>query len=478
MEACLLSEKHLTCVLPENLAKKYKVVDIGTEAGKLKVGVSGNENFMVMEDIRLAAGKEIVPVIMSEDEIQSQLENKYIGRKILDIINKVAASDKEEILEKLGTELADYVIELCISLHASDIHIEPFEEYFKIRYRQDGDMYLMSKVENKILDRVTSVLKVMAGLDSTEKRLPQDGTMTKRFNDTKYELRINFLPTIYGEKIVIRIIYPLRNDMSFQSLGFNEADTDTINNVINRPYGLVIVSGPTGSGKSTTLSSMLSKLNNGKRNIITVEDPVENKIEGINHVSTNAKTGLSFAVALKAILRQDPDVIMIGEIRDEETASIAVRAALTGHLVISTLHTNDAMSVFPRLIDMNVEPYLVASTLKGVISQRLIKKLCTKCKQKHIVTKQEAEFYGIDEGTTIYKPCGCSFCSGTGYKGRMVAYELFEITKSLENELSTSKFDYKVLSDYSSNIKSLQEDIKAKVIAGYTSLEELDKCMN
>ncbi|MCG4564209.1 GspE/PulE family protein [Anaerosalibacter bizertensis] len=327
--------------------------------------------------------------------------------------------------------LVDLVINEAIKMKASDIHIEPFSNEIRIRFRIDGDLMDIQNLPIEYLSSITTRIKIMGKMDIAEKRVPQDGSMEFYFEDRQIDLRISSLPTVHGEKIVIRILDRDSFILSKEELGLYSKNLESFEKILKQPYGIILVTGPTGSGKTTTLYSILKELNSIEKNIITIEDPVEYKLEGINQVQVNTKAGLTFANGLRSILRQDPDIIMVGEIRDSETAKIAVRSAITGHLVFSTLHTNDTVSSIVRLIDMGVKPYLVSSAIIGIISQRLVKKLCDKCKRPYYATDFEKSFLGSGEDELIlYKPGKCASCNN-GFKGRIAVYEVLSIEEEI-----------------------------------------------
>ncbi|WP_054739258.1 GspE/PulE family protein [Cellulosilyticum ruminicola] len=322
---------------------------------------------------------------------------------------------------------------------------------------------------------MTRCIKVLANLDIAEKRLPQDGRIFQEINGKQVDLRVSILPTVHGEKTVIRFIYRNHRGFTLSEIGFKEEDYIKIKQLLKNPYGIILLTGPTGSGKSTTLAASLKWLNHESINMITVEDPVENVIEGISQVAVNTKIGLDFSKVLRAILRQDPDVLMIGEMRDEETAGIAIRAAITGHLVLSTLHTNNAISSIPRLIDMGVEDYMVAAAVKGVISQRLIRRLCPVCRKKHQVTATEAIIYKVPEGIMVYKPKGCKACNHIGYKGRMAIYEILMISQKLQEMIAKGERDTEILQRIAEEegMHTLWQNAYEHVLNGDTSMEEM-----
>ena len=384
---------------------------------------------------------------------------------------------KEFNFEKLPiVEIANEIIIDAVNKGASDIHFDPSKEALKIRFRIDGILSDYSIVPSKYKRNMISRIKMIAGMNIMETRLPQDGAIKSKIGDRLLDLRVSTLPTNNAEKIVIRILDKSAFNVDKSVLGISDDDLDKINKIINKPHGIVLVTGPTGSGKSTTLYSLLRDLNKEDKNIITVEDPVELSMDGINQVNVNAKAGLTFASGLRSILRQDPDIVMLGEIRDTETAEIAVRAAITGHLVLSTIHTNDAPSSIVRLKDMGVAPYLVSSALVGIIAQRLIRKLCIHCKEEYIASDYEKEILGVPkyQDLTLYRKVGCNRCSNTGYKGRVGIYEVMEINREIRDLINADKpLEEITNAALRNNMKTLNKSAMNVVSNGNSTLEEL-----
>lgn len=376
--------------------------------------------------------------------------------------------------------LANQLLEEAVSVGASDIHIEPQEENVRVRFRIDGVLMPHSEISLGMYQGLVSRYKIISGLDIAERRIPQDGKISLKIKDVEYDFRISTLPIIYGEKIVIRIYDIFGAVHTLKTLANNKEDERIMTHLIKNPNGIILLTGPTGSGKTTTLYAMLRELNKPGVNIQTVEDPVENQIPGINQLQTNVKQGLTFASALRSILRQDPNIIMIGEIRDQETAHIAVQAAITGHLVLSTIHTNDAITTVSRLIDMGVEPYLVSDSLTGAISQRLVRVLCPKCKKEHILTAGEARTLGLPEKTKIYEPVGCPSCNGTGYRGRTAVYEIMQIGQNVKESISKKAYSGALLKEAAEKdgFKPLKEKVAQLVENGTTSIEEFSQLIN
>ncbi len=414
----ILSEEDLSQLIPEKLARKYNLYPKELDDEFLVVGIE-RENIYALQDLKLVTKKKIILQEVSKEEIEENLELCY-GNRV----------EKED---DYANYLFHEIMQKSIAEKASDIHIEPFKDLLKVRIRVDGVMKEMCNLSLDLYPSLSSVIKYKSDMDITEKRLPQDGRIDMKIRDSIVDIRISTVPTTYGEKIVLRLL----NRDSFlkrkEELGFSKKAIDKIEEIVNKKTGILLVTGPTGSGKTTTVYSILQELKNTSKNIMTIEDPVEYKMDGINQIQVNHKIGLTFEKGLKAILRQDPDIIMVGEIRDIETAKTAVRAAITGHLVISTLHTNDAISSIARLIDMDIPPYLLNASLIGIISQRLVRKVCPSCSSE--VTIKQNESNSIN--TCI--PIGCEECKNTGYNGRTVVYEILQIDDEIKNAIQQHK---------------------------------------
>ena len=365
------------------------------------------------------------------EDLQGNRDREFVKSAMGDAPTNLIEKD-DDVINNPSVRLVDSIIKEAIPFRASDIHIEPFEKTVKVRYRIDGDLQLRVEFPIESYPAIAARLKILSGISIAERRVPQDGRISMTINETDYDFRVSTLPTVYGEKFVIRVLDKTAFTFTRRELGFTEEDDEIINRILAHAYGIVLLTGPTGCGKSTTLYSFLRELNSPRVNIITVEDPVEYTLHGVNQVQVNTKANLTFASALRSILRQDPDVIMVGEIRDEETAEIAVRAAITGHLVFSTLHTNDAPGAVIRLEDMNVTDYLIADSLIGVIAQRLVKCLCPACKKRGKTTEAEMRILGISEPATVFRPLGCQFCGNTGYKGRVAVHEIMYMNDALK----------------------------------------------
>ncbi len=370
------------------------------------------------------------------------------------------------------------MIEQAVRQRASDIHIEPMERQVRVRYRIDGALYERMVYSQRLLSAIVARIKIIGGMDISEKRKPQDGRITQVVDRQEYDIRASILPTVYGEKVVMRLTSKNALTLEKKRLGLNDAELEKFDHILENPHGILLVTGPTGSGKSTTLYTALSELNKEDVNIITVEDPVEANIDGINQVQVNPKADLTFASALRSILRQDPDIIMIGEIRDAETAQIAVQASITGHLVVSTLHTNSAASTVTRLADMGIESYLIADSVVGIIAQRLVRRLCLDCKQEYEAPLEEKELLGCstEHPLKLYKPCGCDKCDNTGYKGRIGVYEIMEVTPRLKRVIAHNE-DADKIKDVAleDGMKTLRMRAAEYVVDGTTSITEMLK---
>lgn len=441
-------------LLDESIMRKYTLVPLrhdNNNAGALQVAMADPMNILAMDDINIITGMQVVPILANAQDINAFLDKAFGQQQAQNIVelykreqgdnNKEAEKEnnarREEIENAPIVVLINNIIEQAVRQRASDIHIEPMEKTVRVRYRIDGNLKEIMKYDNALLGAITTRLKIMSSMDISEKRKPQDGRITTTVDRREYDIRVSNLPTVYGEKVVMRIASKEGFNVDISKLGLTERDRKVFQDILRNPHGIILVTGPTGSGKSTTLYTALSELNTEDVNIITVEDPVEANIDGINQVQVNTKANLTFASALRSILRQDPDIIMIGEIRDSETAEIAVRASITGHLVVSTLHTNSTASSVARLEDMGVESYLIADSMVGIIAQRLVRRLC-ECKKPKEATVEEKQLLGVDtdKSCTIYEPCGCKLCNNTGYYGRMGIYEIMKISPAIKRLIS------------------------------------------
>lgn len=387
---------------------------------------------------------------------------------------QTVATGENDVINNPAVRLVDSVIREAIPFRASDIHIEPFERKVRVRYRVDGDLQERAEFPIEAYSAICARLKIMSGLNIAERRVPQDGRINMRIGGREYDFRVSTLPTVFGEKFVIRILDKTTFQFTREDLGFSPEENKLVDKMLSRPHGIILLTGPTGCGKSTTLYSFLQEINRPHVNIVTVEDPVEYSMAGVNQTQVNVKANMTFATALRSILRQDPDVIMIGEIRDEETAEIAVRSAITGHIVFSTLHTNDAPGAITRLEDMKVKDYLIADALVGVIAQRLVKKLCPVCKKRGRTNAREMEILGITEPITIARPQGCQFCNNTGYKGRVAVHEMMYMNDRMKQAVTTEKNQENLRKLAIENgMVPLWNCCRGLVCKGVTSLQEL-----
>jgi len=480
-------------VLDPNRARYYGIFLLKKEESKLHVAISDPTNIEAMDYVRLTLGENIIFYVATRANIEQSIEKYYEMEDALKRAEEEAfpsatilrEGDEFDIskLREMGEEapivkIVNNLITEAILQGASDIHIEPLEAIVRTRYRIDGVLYEHQSLPKKIQPGVTSRVKILANMDIAERRLPQDGRISLKFEGRRIDFRVSALPTVHGEKIVLRILDATSALLPLEKLGFSSENFRKFEDAIAQPYGMVLISGPTGSGKTTTLYSALTRLNTTARNIVTVEDPVEYRLKGINQVQVNFKAGVTFANTLPYILRQDPDIILIGEIRDKETARIAIEAALTGHLVFSTIHTNDAASIPTRLIDMGIEPFLVASSIIGATAQRLVRRICKSCKVPHDPPKSVLEHVGLDmnkiEGISFYKGEGCDKCNHTGYKGRLAAQEFLSISPDIQN-LIINRASARDIREKAreEGMKTLLDDALTKAAEGVTTIEEV-----
>jgi general secretion pathway protein E len=428
--------------------KTYAVCPVSVEGGLLTVATADPLNPVIVDDLRQSTGLSVKLVVSPEDAVIDAIDRTYEGaatplQRIVEGMDDDTGADGDEDIAHLRdmafeapvVRLVNLLIENAIAAEASDIHIEPFEDTLRIRYRVDGILYDQEAPPRRLQAAVTSRIKIMAEMNIAERRLPQDGRIRVTLHGQRVDIRVSTMPTVHGESIVMRLLKGASVFLPLERLGFPPATLARFEALIRRPHGIVLVTGPTGSGKTTTLYAALDKINSPDRKIITVEDPVEYQLKGVNQIPVKPKIGLSFATGLRHIVRQDPDVILVGEIRDLETAEIAIQASLTGHLVFSTLHTNDAPAAITRLQDMGVEPYLVASVLEGVLAQRLVRRICEACKVPHSPAPADLGALGVQAPPTLnlWRGKGCAECRGTGYRGRSGIYELFTLTEDVRS---------------------------------------------
>lgn len=497
------SQEALELVSPQ-FAKRFKVLPLKLEEDKLFVAMANPLDVFVIDELRMNSGLEIQPLIALESELTEALNECYVSdtnvNHALDGVMK--DFDGDDSLQ-LGTtteddddgaqieaedapiiRLANLIINQAVTDKASDIHLEPQKDGMLVRFRIDGIMVEVMRLPKKVTAPLTSRFKIVANMDIAEKRAPQDNRISATINGKEYDFRVSSLPVVYGEKIVMRVLDKGGIQVGLAKLGFLPDNLRQLEDMAQKSYGIVLVTGPTGSGKSTSLYSLLNQSNDGLKNIITIEDPVEYELSGINQCSVNNKAGMTFAAGLKAMLRQDPDVIMVGEMRDEETATIAMEAAMTGHLVFSTLHTNDAPSAPSRLMDMGVEPFLIASSIVGILAQRLVRVLCPNCKEEYTTSRESLLRYGFpvpDElgadtngEITLFRPKGCDKCKGTGYKGRSGVHELLVMDDQMRNAILHKAPAHEIRGlAQNAGMRSLQYDALQKILMGSTSVDEV-----
>ncbi|REE66676.1 type IV pilus assembly protein PilB [Paenibacillus taihuensis] len=472
----------ITQIIPESLARRYQAIPLHKEGGKLLVAMADPLDYFAIEELRMSTGFRIEPAISSKDELQRAIARHYgLQDSMSQILGELPSTD--EIRETEITDedspvvrLVNQMIQQAVQLQVSDIHVDPGETNVAIRYRLDGVLRTERTIPKQMQGFITARLKIMAKLNIAERRLPQDGRLKMQVDYKTVDIRVSSLPTIHGEKIVLRILDLSVGVKAIDQLGFSRANYDIFKEIIGVPYGIILITGPTGSGKTTTLYSALQHLNKEDTNIVTIEDPVEYQLEGINQVHVNPQIGLTFAAGLRSILRQDPNIIMVGEIRDTETAEIAIRASLTGHLVLSTLHTNDAASSITRLRDMGIASYLIASSLVGVVAQRLVRRICPNCKAAYTPSEQETIFlsnHGI-KADKLYKGSGCGDCNQTGYRGRVAIHEVLAVNDTIRQQISqdTSVHDLRMAAEKHGLIQ-LMHDSLDKAAQGITSLQEV-----
>lgn len=477
-------------LIPVNVLKKNKIfpIEYADSMNVLRVAMADPMDMYAQDDISIITNCQVEPAVTTtrnimlaidkyygQDEVTTALE-AYAKEKNLNVEEVDAA--EEDINSSPIVMLVKEMIDKAVRQRASDIHIEPTERKVRVRYRIDGALYEKAKYDINVLGAMVARIKIIGGMDIAEKRKPQDGRITQVVDRMEYDIRVSVLPTVYGEKVVMRLTSKTGLTKEKSQLGLKPREMEQFDYILRNPHGILLVTGPTGSGKSTTLYTALSELNREDVNIITVEDPVEANIDGINQVQVNPKAELTFATALRSILRQDPDIIMIGEIRDRETASIAVQASITGHLVVSTLHTNSSASTITRLEDMGIESYLIADSVIGVIAQRLVRRLCLECKKPRLATADEKELMGRgpEEDVTIYEPCGCSKCENTGYKGRIGVYEIMKMSPALKTIISKRRGADAIREQaLREGMYTLRMSATEYVLEGITSIDEMVK---
>ena len=477
--------KEAVRLIPMSLAERHHVIPVRKVGNRLVVAMVDPTNFFAIDDLRMVTQCDIEPVMASEADIRHAIEQSYsvsdLVEKSVNRLNKdeyVYSSDIETSEDAPVINIVNSLISQSIRTGASDIHLEPLENGLRVRFRVDGVLREITSFPKHTQGAIISRVKIISNMDIAEKRVPQDGRIQVQESGRAVDVRVSSLPTIYGEKIVMRILDQKAIILDVDALGYSPDNLQKYKRMYRHSYGMILITGPTGSGKTTTLYSTLTELNSATKNIITIEDPVEYRLHGINQVQVNNRAGMTFANGLRSILRQDPNIIMVGEIRDRETAEIAIRAALTGHLVLSTLHTNDAAGAVNRLIDMGVEPFLVASSVLGSIAQRLVRTICPECRTPYEPEPDSAECLVTAENgeacAVVYQGKGCLHCGNTGYRGRMAVHEVMPMTSRLREMVvrraSTSELAQEAVAE---GMQTMQQDAVQKVRAGLTTVEEL-----
>lgn len=474
--------------IPEATARKYSVIAVSKIGKRMTVATNDPINFYIFEDLRVITGCSISPVLSTKASINRAIGKMYSEGQVSSVVDEATKQKEEELnlddLRDISEErienapivkLATAIVENSFRQDATDIHIEPFKDKTLIRIRVNGDLIELMTLSSALHTSLVTRFKILSGMNIAEKRVPQDGRMSQVVDGTNLDLRVSNLPMVYGEKVVLRIL--ATGDMSVRKitdLGMTDYNYHRFADCLKVPQGVVLVTGPTGSGKSTTLYAALGEIAKPNINVITVEDPVEKRMEGVNQCQINEKAGMTFGAALRSILRQDPDIIMVGEMRDTETAEIAIRAAITGHLVLSTLHTNDAASTVTRLVDMGVEAYMVATSLIGIVAQRLTKVLCPDCKKARMSTQEENELMEIDHSVQVYDPVGCPKCINTGYRGRTAIHEILLATPAMQALITRgAKADEIQKLAREEGCLLLRDNVSKLVQEGKTSMDEL-----
>lgn len=470
-------------LVPKELAKRHNVMPIRIDDNKLFVAMADPMDYFAMEELRMVTGYQIIPGIATKDALYQTISKYYDLQESLDAVMDDYSGPEETIDETRITDedspivrLVNQIITNAVAQRASDIHLDPQEMELKVRYRIDGVLRTERSLPKNMQNMIIARIKIMGDLNITESRVPQDGRIKMNVNFKPVDIRLSTLPSVYGEKIVMRVL-DLSNTLDqIDRLGFTEENIENFKSMINRPNGIVLITGPTGSGKSSTLYAALNRLNSDEVNIITIEDPVEYQVAGINQIQVNDNVGMTFASGLRSILRQDPDIIMVGEIRDLETAQITIRASLTGHLVLSTLHTNSAIAALTRLIDMGIEPFLIASSLTGIVAQRLVRRICRDCREIIKPTEREIEIFKASglEIKSLQKGSGCASCGGTGYRGRLAIHEVLPVDDEIRRLVMESASSNQIR-EYvrHSGMKFLIDDGLMKVKEGLTTTEEV-----
>ena len=487
----------ITQLVSKNIAKKYSVVPVQTRGDELYLAMVDPLNFIATEEVKAASRKRVVPMIATSAAMEHAIASLYGTEGAKRAIREMQQESEEDAAYATATQVArvedpqaapsirlvDSIIERGIADRVSDIHIEPREEDMRVRMRIDGMLHDDLAIPKELQQSVTARIKIMCGMDVTERRIPQDGRTLMQVKGKEIDIRASTLPTVHGEKIMLRLLDREAQESTPEGLGFSGENLEKFNALLGNTAGVILLVGPTGSGKSSTMFSMLNQLNTEEVNIVTLEDPVEYKIEGVNQVQVNEKTGMTFASGLRSILRQDPDIIAVGEIRDNETADIAMRAAVTGHLVLSTVHTSDALSTIDRLDDLGVAPYMVSTALKGVISQRLLRRICPHCKQAYTPTAEELAMLEMTEeeaqGIEFFRGTGCAECFGSGYRGRIAAAEILVVDDKIKSAIhERASRDTLVAAVEESGFIPILKNCRDLVLSGITTVDEAYRTIN
>lgn len=479
-------------LVPESLARRYNIMPLDINNNKILIAISNPEDMSVVEDVKMSSRMDVSFVLSLKENVVGAIERYYKNVELfyreeqaevqtINIVSTDTAKKMDEIESNVNNtpvvKLVNNLVQQAYVRQVSDIHIEPFENDVLVRMRIDGDLVEVMRLAPNALNSVISRIKILSGMNIAEKRIPQDGRFAFTNDEFKVDLRVSTIPTIYGEKCVMRLLNTGgENLLSFEQLGMTKENIARFDHMLSAPNGIILVTGPTGSGKSTTLYAVLNKLRKPTINITTIEDPVEKQMFGVNQVQVNSKAGMTFASGLRALLRQDPDVIMIGEIRDYETAEIAVRASITGHLVLSTLHTNDSVATIVRLIDMGVPPYLVSASVNAIIAQRLVKRLCPYCKRKRALDDAERALLEDNEIKDVFEPVGCPECNHMGYSGRIAIYEIVELDHQIRKMISSGAPVDEIRKVAAANgAEFLADNLRELVRKGVTSMDEYNR---
>lgn len=478
---------HAVKYLPEKMARKHQLIpfDVNTQTNQISIAMKNPLDILALDDVKIASGMSVEAFLASDGEIAKAINNNYTSSEDVEkaitefnesdiSIGKKSNIESANVANAPVVRMVNSIISDAVKSGTSDIHIEAMEDRVRVRFRIDGDLKEVMTLEKNVLSALITRIKILGRMDISERRIPQDGRVETVIDDRPIDLRISVLPTVHGEKAVLRILDRNGLVVGKDQLGFTPKNLELFDKIIKAPEGMILLTGPTGSGKTTTLYAVLKELNNIKKNIITLEDPVEYRLDGINQVQINSKAGMTFASGLRSILRQDPDIVMLGEIRDGETAQIAVRAAITGHVVLSTLHTNDSVSTIARLVDMGIETYMVSSAVVGIIAQRLIKKICPRCKEYYIPSMEEMILLGMESPNYLCRGKGCNFCGGSGYAGRTAIHEILVVDREIRNMVNKGEEADKIKNAAKiKGMSTLSDSAKQLVLSGVTTVEQM-----